>query len=279
MTQNNLRMVVTDLDGTLLNTEHQISEINEQTLHRLGEKKITRVAATGRTLYSAKKVLSDNSPIDYLVFSCGAGIINWKTKELLHSISLSADDVSVITHFLYRNDLDFQILDPVPDCHKFFYYQGNNHNPDFNRRIAHYQEFAHSINFPPERFGDACEILAIVPGEISTYEMVKKSLSQFKVIRATSPLDYKTLWVEIFQHNVSKGNAAAWLCSKIGCHSDAVLGIGNDYNDIDLLQWAGHSIVVANAPEELKNQFEVTDSNINNGVTKAIQTIFGDAIH
>ncbi|MCI0494890.1 HAD hydrolase family protein, partial [candidate division KSB1 bacterium] len=32
-------MVVTDLDGTLLNTEHQISEINEQTLHRLGEKK------------------------------------------------------------------------------------------------------------------------------------------------------------------------------------------------------------------------------------------------
>jgi len=114
---------------------------------------------------------------------------------------------------------------------------------------------------------------------LSTYEMVKKRLSQFKVIRATSPLDGKTLWVEIFQHNVSKGNAAAWLCSRIGCTSDSVLGIGNDYNDIDLLQWTGHSIVVANAPEELKSQFEVTDSNINNGVTKAIVKIWGDAIH
>lgn len=274
-----IRMVVTDLDGTLLNTDHQISETNEQTLHRLGEKKITRVAATGRTLFSSKKVLSDDAPIDYLIFSCGAGILNWKTKELLHSISLSADDVSIITHFLYDNQIDFQILDPAPDSHHFVYYQGNNHNPDFNRRIAHYQEYARSIAFPPEEFHDACEILAIVSGEVSIYEMIKNKLAQYKVIRATSPLDGKTLWVEIFQHQVSKGNAAAWLCSKIGCHSDAVLGIGNDYNDIDLLQWSGRSIVVANAPEELKNQFEVTDSNINNGVSKAILKIWGEAIH
>ena len=279
MQSPDIRMVVTDLDGTLLNTEHQISETNEQTLHWLGKQNVYRVAATGRTLYSSKKVLSDDAPIDYLIFSCGAGILNWKTKELLHSISLSAGDVSIITHFLYDNQIDFQILDPAPDSHNFVYYQWNNHNPDFNRRIAHYQEYARSITFPPEEFHEACEILAIVPGEILTYELVKNNLPDYKVIRATSPLDYKTLWIEIFARQVSKGNAAAWLCSKIGCHSDAVLGIGNDYNDIDLLQWSGHSIVVANAPEELKSQFEVTDSNINNGVTKAIQTIFGDAIH
>ncbi len=250
------RVVVTDLDGTLLNSDHQISVTNEQILHWLGEKKITRVAATGRTLYSARKVLSSDCPIDYLIFSCGAGIINWKTNELLHSISLSADDVSIITHFLYDNQIDFQILDPAPDSHNFVYYQGNNHNPDFNRRIAHYQEYARSITFPPERFGDACEILAIVPSEVSTYEMIKNNLAQYKVIRATSPLDYKTLWVEIFHHQVSKGNTAAWLCSKIGRHSESVLGIGNDYNDIDLLNWTRHSIVVANAPDALKNQYE-----------------------
>lgn len=273
------RMIVTDLDGTLLNTEHQISETDEQTLHWLGQQNVIRVAATGRTLFSSQKVLSDRSPIDYLIFSCGAGILNWQTQELLHSISLSADDVAIITHFLYDNQIDFQILDPVPDSHNFVYYQGNNHNPDFNRRIAHYQEYARSITFPPERFGDACEILAIVPGDASTYEMIKNNLTNYKVIRATSPLDGKTLWVEIFHHQVSKGNAAAWLCSKIGCHSESVLGIGNDYNDIDLLNWTGHSMVVANAPIELKEQFEVTDSNNNHGVTKAILKIWGQAIH
>jgi Cof subfamily protein (haloacid dehalogenase superfamily) len=274
-----LQMVVTDLDGTLLNADHQISETDEQTLHWLGEKNIYRVAATGRTLYSANKVLSDNSPIDYLIFSCGAGIVNWKTKELMYSLSLSAQDVSIITHFLYFNKIDFQILDPVPDSHKFVYYQGNNHNPDFTRRIVHYQEFARSIPFPPEQFEDACEILAIVPGEVSTYEMIKNNLTQYKVIRATSPLDGKTLWVEIFSNQVSKGNATAWLCSRIGCSPEVVLGIGNDYNDIDLLNWTAHSFVVSNAPDELKSQFEITDSNINNGVTKAIQKIFGDVIH
>ncbi|HEX9973949.1 MAG TPA: HAD family hydrolase [bacterium] len=279
MASPDIQMVVTDLDGTLLNADHQISETDEQTLHWLGGKNVYRVAATGRTLYSANKVLSNDSPIDYLIFSCGAGIINWKTKELLYSLSLASEDVSTITHFLYHNQIDFQILDPVPDSHKFFYYQANNHNPDFNRRIVHYQEYARPISFPPERFGNACEILAIVPGEVSTYDMIKNNLARYKVIRATSPLDGKTLWVEIFQHQVSKGNAAAWLCSKIGCNSDSVLGIGNDYNDIDLLQWTAHSFVVANAPDELKTQFEVTDSNSNNGVTKAIQKIFGDAIH
>jgi hypothetical protein len=269
-----LQMIITDLDGTLLNTEHQISETDKQTLHRLGEKNIYRVAATGRTLYSANKVLSDDSPIDYLIFSCGAGIINWKTKELLYSLSLAAEDVSAITHFLYHNQIDFQILDPVPDSHKFVYCQANNHNPDFNRRIVHYQEFARPITFPPERFGEAGEILAIVPGELSTYDMIKNNLTSYKVIRATSPLDGKTLWVEIFQHQVSKGNAAAWLCSRIGCASDSVLGIGNDYNDIDLLQWTAHSFVVANAPDELKEKFEITESNLNNGFTQAVMKKF-----
>ena len=271
MPKADIQMVVTDLDGTLLNPENQISKTDKQTLHRLGEKNIYRVAATGRTLYSAQKVLSDHSPIDYLIFSCGAGILNWKTKELLHSISLSAADVSIITHFLYDNQIDFQILDPAPDSHNFVYYQGNNHNPDFNRRIAHYQEYARSITFPPEEFHDACEILAIVPGEILTYELVKNNLPDYKVIRATSPLDYKTLWIEIFARQVSKGNAAAWLCSRIGCNSDSVLGVGNDYNDIDLLDWTGHSVVVANAPDELKEKYEMTESNLNNGFTHAVK--------
>lgn len=69
MLSPDIHMVVTDLDGTLLNTDHQISETNKQTLHWLGDKKITRVAATGRTLFSSKKVLSNDTPIDYLIFS------------------------------------------------------------------------------------------------------------------------------------------------------------------------------------------------------------------
>ncbi len=268
-----IRMVVTDLDGTLLDTERRISATDEATLRWLGEQRVCRVAATGRSLYSAQKVLSDRSPIDYLIFSCGAGIVNWQTKELLLAISLSPDDVSCIAHFLHQRQIDFQILDPVPESHRFVYYQENHSHPDFQRRLEHYREFARPITFPPAKFAPACEVLSIINPDLAIYTMIERELSDYKVIRATSPLDGQSLWIEIFARQVSKGNAAAWLCSSLGCRPEAVMAIGNDYNDLDLLHWTAHSFVVANAPEDLKSKFKTTRSHNENGFTEAVQTM------
>ena len=56
--------VFTDLDGTLLNSSQRLSDINRQTLTSLGRAGICRVVATGRSLYSARRVLDDAFPID-----------------------------------------------------------------------------------------------------------------------------------------------------------------------------------------------------------------------
>ncbi|MDZ7264367.1 MAG: Cof-type HAD-IIB family hydrolase [candidate division KSB1 bacterium] len=270
MPASKIRMVVTDLDGTLLNADRCISATDEATLRWLGEQHVCRVAATGRSLYSAQKVLSDLSPIDYLIFSCGAGIVNWPAKDLLLAISLSPEDVARITHFLHQQRLDFQILDPVPESHKMVYYQGNHCHPDFLRRLEHYREFAQMITFPPAKFAPACEVLVILNADLAVYAMIAQELSDYKVIRATSPLDSQSLWVEIFARQVSKGNAAAWLCTRLGCHPESVMAIGNDYNDLDLLHWAAQSFVVANAPEDLKSRFKTTRSHNENGFTEAV---------
>ena len=59
--------VFTDLDGTLLNSNQRLSDINRQTLISLGKAGICRIVATGRSLYSAQRVLDDAFPIDYLL--------------------------------------------------------------------------------------------------------------------------------------------------------------------------------------------------------------------
>jgi len=130
------------------------------------------------------------------------------------------------------------------------------------------------LTFNPEDFGAACQLVAIIHDDVSIYERIKNKLSQFNVIRATSPLDGKSIWIEIFPGTVSKGSAAAWLCRRLGCRADAVLGIGNDYNDLDLLNWTGRSFVVANAPAEIKNKFRITASNSDNGFSQAIHKNF-----
>lgn len=274
MISNELKMVVTDLDGTLLNPLHQISDQDYRSLILLGEKHIYRVVATGRSFYSATNVLPHDFPIDYLIFSSGAGIINYTTREILYSQSLNPDEVVIIANCLITFQIDFMIHKPIPETHKFSFYQTNRENPDFDRRMTIYRKFAKPLTFNPKDFGNATQILAIVPNNVSIYEKINDKLPDFKVIRTTSPLDGNSIWIEIFPKKVSKGSAATWLCEKLDCDPGSVLGIGNDYNDIDLLNWTQHSFVMANAPEDLKNQFEITDSNINSGFTKALSKKF-----
>ncbi len=274
MTLSDPKIVITDLDGTLLNPQHQISDKDFQCLKLLGAHKIYRVIATGRSLYSLNKVLQSNFPIDYLIFSSGSGILNWNSKDILYAQSLNANEVAIIATLLMNMNLNFMIHKPIPDNHYFMYHQTGIETPDFFHRIKIYEKYAQPLTIDPKEFGDACQFVAVIQEDISFYEYIRNKMSQFKVIRTTSPLDGNSIWIEIFPRAVSKGSAAAWLCQRLGCDPAAVVGIGNDYNDIDLLNWTQHSFVVENAPYELKQKFEITDSNTNSGFTKAVQKKF-----
>jgi Cof subfamily protein (haloacid dehalogenase superfamily) len=274
MTLSDPKMVITDLDGTLLNPQQQVSDKDFQSLKLLGEYKIYRIIATGRSIFSLSKVIPLNFPIDYLIFSSGSGILEWNTKEILFAKSLNSDQVAIIANFLIKMNLDFMIQKPIPDNHYFVYHQTGNENPDFYHRIEIYKQFAQPLTDEPDVFGNAGQFLVIIEKDVAIYEQIKNELNQFNVFRSSSPLDGKSIWIEIFPKAVSKGSAAAWLCQRLGCDPAAVVGIGNDYNDIDLLNWTKHSFVVENAPYELKQKFEITDSNTNSGFTKAVQQKF-----
>ena len=78
-----MKAIITDLDGTILPQGENISTSTLHTLEQLGAEGIIRIIATGRTLFAARKFLPDNFPIDYLVFSSGAGIMRWRDKKSL----------------------------------------------------------------------------------------------------------------------------------------------------------------------------------------------------
>jgi hydroxymethylpyrimidine pyrophosphatase-like HAD family hydrolase len=90
------------------------------------------------------------------------------------------------------------------------------------------------------------------------------------VIRTTSPIDGESTWIEIFPPSVSKARAAEWIAAREGIESSRTLAIGNDYNDLDLLDWAPAGYLVANAPDDLKTRFPTVGSHEENGFTEAI---------
>ena len=268
-----LKIVITDLDGTLANPYGKISKSDLNTLKQLGEKNIIRVIATGRSLYSANKVLDENLPIDYLLFSSGAGILNWPNKEIIKNSFLSAKEIQSINTYLMDINTDFMLHLPIPENHKFLYHKSERENPDFMHRIEIYNQFSEPINTKKFTLKTACQYVVIEPDETITYEQITKDLKEFSVIRTTSPLDKETLWIEIFPPNVSKGQSTAWLCDRLSINQSDVLSIGNDYNDLDLLEWSGYSFVVENAPSILKKQFDLTKSNHESALMHAVHLI------
>ena len=270
MTDFDWKMVITDLDGTLLNNNREVSLEDMKTLFWLGEQNIVRVIATGRNFFSLNKVLKSNFPIDYLIFSSGAGIYNWKSKKLMHSHYIPDFEVRLISEILIDHEIDFMIHEMIPENHKFVYYKTGTENPDFERRISVYKDFAVELDLKTEEYKHACQILAVFPNDVDFFDEIKQKFNDIKIIRTTSPLDGDSIWMEIFPEAVSKGHGIDWLCNKLNINPYKTISVGNDYNDIDMLEYTAKKYVVNNAPTDLKKQFPICKSNQESGFTDAV---------
>jgi hypothetical protein len=266
-------MVASDLDGTLLQDDKTFCEMDIKTLKRLGMQGVLRVIATGRSLYSARTVIPDDFPIDYLIFSSGAGTVNWTTKDVVCKYSLTPGEVEVAALLLVESGEDFMIHEPIPDNHFFFSHSSGKHNPDFFSRIELYRDFIITPKPGDLMYREACQLLAVEPWfqDGTKYEYFREKLAPLKVIRTTSPLDHRSTWIEIFPSQVSKAAATETIGSIHDIDRAHVLAIGNDYNDADLLKWAQKGIVVENAPEEMKSLFHTVKSNNEAGFSQAIE--------
>jgi hydroxymethylpyrimidine pyrophosphatase-like HAD family hydrolase len=265
-----IRMVVTDLDGTLLNDRQEISPRDTETLEWLGEKNICRVIATGRNLYSAKKILHPEVPVDYLVFSTGAGAIDWKTGELIFAEHFLEKDATLALEALTGAGVSFMVHNRVPDNHYFRYHDAMCGVSDFRRRCELYRDYATPLGTGSPGFSHISQFLAIAMENNILLDRLKTLLASLRVIRTTSPLDKKSMWIEIFPWHVSKGHTVERLCSMLGVERSGTIGIGNDYNDTELLNFVRYPFAVDNSPETLKKNFPPCRSNNENGFTDAV---------
>jgi len=267
-----IKAVFTDLDKTLLGNNGTFSKTNLKAMRDISKNNISLIIATGRNILSAKKVLTNEHCFDYLMFSSGAGIINWRSKEIIYENHLHENDTRKAIDILLKNDVDFMVHDMIPENHRFYYWIHHS-LPDFKRRIKLYNTFAQplELDYSPLR---ATQLLAVLKqNEKDKFEKIKNELNFAKVIRATSPLDNRSIWLEVFPINISKGHSAVWLCKNLNINIDETIGIGNDFNDVDLLEMTHKSYVVENAPAELKQRFMVVSSNENDGFAEVVNKI------
>ncbi len=269
------RLVVIDLDGTLLRSDGAFSPVDLEALREAGRRGVIRALATGRSLFSIQRALDQalegrRLPVDYVIFSTGVGVMRESDGLVLRSSVLTTAETARAGWILLEAEVDFMVQEPVPENHRFAYHDTGRGNPDFLRRVDLYEGYCRPLPDPLEEFGPATQLIAVLLPKQTGIELVRK-LTGYSVIRATSPLDGASTWIEILPPGVSKSAAAAWLAKRLDVDPDRTLAVGTDVNDLDLLEWAGEARVVANGHPEVLPHFPQVASHDDGGVAEALK--------
>jgi Cof subfamily protein (haloacid dehalogenase superfamily) len=269
-----VKLVATDLDGTFLGNDKSVSPENLEALHLLGEKGIVRVIATGRNLKKTQEVILPEVPFDYIVFSSGAGIYDCNNNQLVYHQNMDGQITLKLTEFLVQSDLNFHIFRPVPENYRCWYHRGNTPCIEFENYIRYHQMYSEVLPTHLKILSESCQFLVVFPNDLDRFlrfkQDVESAFDGIKVVRTSSPLETGYIWMEIFHEAVSKGNGVKYICDLLGIGQEFTLGIGNDFNDLDLLEYTRYSYVVANSPQEMKSQFLSTCSNEESAFAKTI---------
>lgn len=271
---NKNKMFVVDYDGTLATSEGYVNKNTIKKFEEIEHKNIIRVINTGRSLFSLRNVIDDDFPVDYVVFSAGIGIYDWKNKIILQSYSLTVSDTAEIYNFLCKHKYDFMVQLPVPDNHYFHHFGNIKNNSDFRTRINNYESYGiSSINECPTQ---ASQFVIICAKNTDYYNQIKSRFMKVNVIKATSPINHKSIWVEILPANVSKASGIEFIRRKLNIDINNIVAVGNDYYDLDMLEYVNknNAYIVSNAPKEMKPLFNLIESNDENAIAKLIDSIY-----
>ena len=277
MSLKKIKLVATDLDGTFLKNDRSISVGNLNALDRLGEKKIIRVVATGRNLRKVMEVIPAEVPFDFIVYSSGAGIYNWQEKKHMYHKNISRETSNQLIEYFRKKDYNFYAFDEAPENHRLWFHKGEQDCEEFNLYFSFHNSFSEQLPAGRELENGLCQFMIIIPEDEEKFASLKAEIeaqsAEIRVIRSSSPVTKGYIWVEVFHYEVSKGHGVSHLCNILGVHQDETFGIGNDYNDLDLLHFTAHSFLTENAPAEIKNEFSSLPSNENDAFAYAVKPL------
>ena len=266
------KAVVTDLDGTLLNAEHKVSEFTRETVELLLQKGIKFYIATGRNYSGAKEAMDELGVKIPLITSNGARIIDENGNEIF-SNNLKREYLDKILDIDYKSFGQNIIITGysgsnwfvTEDLREYFY----NKKPDRTR-------YPKQITFEEFKRNDFTKIFFI--GEkhdelLNLENEIKKAVGEKNI----SILFASEGSLEIFPVDCSKVKAAKIVLERDGLTLKEAVSFGDGLNDYGLIAETGLGFAMGNSIYLLLEKLtdtEVIDSNANDGMAKKVRELF-----
>lgn len=263
---NPIRLIVSDLDGTLLSAAHALPGSTAAAIGEFVRQGGCFTLATGRPYITAHPIIRQLE-LDLPVILCNGAV-------LAHTDGTTIERYGIPLSILY--DLLYAATQSGLDVLLF--------------RGDEVQTFARSINIADyeQKEGLICSLTS--PHEIRKCSLeiekaillgpIERSRRLFEEFADHSPALHSAVaafqsedhYLELIPSQVSKGTALQRLAAMLGLPMNAVMAIGNQLNDLPMLEAAGIGVAVANSPDELKQAADyVCKAGYSDGVLEAME--------
>lgn len=260
-----IKLIATDMDGTLLDKEHEVPKDFDYVIEKLKDKGILFAIATGRSYSSIMSKLKDYE--DDLIFICENGTSIYYKGECIYSKPLKKSTIAKLTS-IGKNIKDAY---PMLSGAKSVYIEDDKLFDLFDK------------HFPVN--GDIVVVDSFLEVEDDIYKVNmfdlkdagKNSYSVFKEhqLEDVQLTPSGTYWLDMFDINTNKGTAINIIQDMFNIKYEETMSFGDYLNDIEMIQNSYYGYVMKNAHEELKKvgKFETKYSNEEHGVTKTIREV------
>ncbi|MEQ6378253.1 Cof-type HAD-IIB family hydrolase [Bacillaceae bacterium S4-13-56] len=240
-----IRLIALDMDGTLVNDEHEVSQENRQAIKRAEDNGIHVILSTGRSLMNARDTAESIGISSYIITLNGGEIYNSKL-ELIERTPLSAEHV-----------LRFW---EMKEEHNIFFWSSTvqgmfNSKRLFDQPIDSYEWLKFGFDIPDD----------------AVRQVILDELVENKELEVTnsSPTN-----IEINAAGVNKAAALKKVTNWLEITMDHVMAVGDSINDLAMIREAGFGVAMGNAQEIVKKEADwVTETNNDHGVARAIEKV------
>lgn len=266
------KLIGIDMDGTLLNDKKTINKENIEAIRKAQDKGVKIAICTGRLFTSAKyysDLIGGKAPV---VSANGAYIREKDRDEIIYEATLGVEKAKKIESIIRNYDFDYyyntsdSVISPKDYPEEYGYVVTNKTMPEENRiKLIRSMDIDKTI----EAAGDSFLKCICMSRDIKALQKVKEELSllgEFEIV--SSGIDN----IEIMNKGVTKGRGISVLAAFYNLSSEEVMCIGDNENDLSMIEYAGMGVAMGNASDDVKKFANyVTDTNNNSGVAKAIE--------
>lgn len=263
-----VKLIAIDLDGTLLNDQKEIMPLTYKALKEAMEKGVYIVLASGRPIKGMIPLINKlglNQKENYVINFNGASINKTSDFSSIFNCSLTIEEMLEIEKFAKNNNIHSHVF-VNGDC----YIEEAGKYSDVEANINHitlkkidYNSFSKNDIVNKYMFADEPEKLK------SIYNLIPNYFFNKYTIVFSSPF-----FLEFLNKETNKGKALKALCEYLKIDRNEVMAIGDEENDLSMLEYAGYKIAMENANKKLKEiATYITSSNNEDGVGKVVEKL------